>query len=171
MPDRPLDAAALLRRLGDANVEYVVIGGLAVIAHGVQRFTNDLDICPEPGAANLGRLARVLEEDEARHLGIGDLDEGEFPFDPTKPEELAEGGNFRLLTSNGVLDVMQWIPGIAGDHAYPQLAEQSITGVAFGIPLKVCSLEHLRAMKRAADRPQDRQDLADLEAAHPENDQ
>jgi len=83
-------------------------------------------------------------------------------------QELAEGGNFRLLTTDGVLDVMQWIPGIAKDHAYAALAGEAIEGEAFGVPLKVCSLEHLKAMKRAADRPQDRQDLADLAAAHPE---
>jgi len=171
MSSHPLDAGALMRRLHVAGVEHVVIGGLAVIAHGVQRFTNDLDICPSPDSANLGRLATALRDSEARQLGIGDLEEAEFPFDPTKPEELAEGGNFRLLTRDGVLDVMQWIPGIADEPAYPTLAADAIEGVAFGIPLKVCSLEHLREMKRAADRPQDRQDLADLAAAHPEADE
>jgi hypothetical protein len=42
-----------------------------------------------------------------------------------------------------------------------------VEGTAFGVPLRVCSLEHLRQMKRTADRPQDRQDLADLEASNP----
>jgi len=46
-----LHAGALLRRLHDAGIDYVVVGGLAVIAHGVQRFTNDLDICPAPDPA------------------------------------------------------------------------------------------------------------------------
>jgi hypothetical protein len=35
------------------------------------------------------------------------------------------------------------------------------------VTLKVCSLAALRQMKRAAGRPRDLQDLADLEAAHP----
>lgn len=149
-------------------MEYVVIGGLAVIAHGVQRLTNDLDICPAPDSANLRRLAALLEAVHARQLGVGNFDEREFPFDPRRPAELAEGGNFRLITDQGVLDIMQWIPGIPDAHAYPVLAVEAMEGSAFGVPLRVCSLEHLRTMKRAADRPQDRQDLADLAAAHPE---
>lgn len=168
MVDTPLDAGALLRHLHEAGVEYVVIGGLAVIAHGVQRFTNDLDICPAPDPENLRRLAALLEALGARQLGVGDFGEDEFPFDPRRPEELAEGGNFRLVTASGVLDLMQWIPGMPEDRAYPVLAADAVEGTAFGVPLKVCSLEHLRAMKRAADRPRDRQDLADLEAARAE---
>ena len=44
----PLDAAELFRRLADARIQYVVIGGFAVIAHGVIRATKDLDVCPTP---------------------------------------------------------------------------------------------------------------------------
>ncbi len=53
MTSAQFDAGALLRRLHEAGIEYVVIGGLGVIAPGVQRFTNDLDICPAPAPANL----------------------------------------------------------------------------------------------------------------------
>lgn len=109
----------------------------------------------------------MLEALDARQLGVGDFAEDESPFDPTRPEELAEGGNFRLVTTQGVLDLMQWISGVSGAHAYPVLAADAVEGTAFAVPLKVCSLEHLRAMKRAAGRPQDRRDLADLEAARP----
>lgn len=63
---------------------------------------------------------------------------------------------------------MQWIPGISDDHANRPLAAEAVEGAAFGVPLKVCSLEHLRRMKRAAGRPLDQQDLANLAAAHPE---
>ncbi len=162
MTSAPLDAGALLRRLHEAGIEYVVIGGLAVIAHGVQRFTNDLDICPAPHRGNLERLAAMLVRADARQLGLGDFDEREFSFDPRRPE----GGNFRLVTTEGVLDIMQWIPGISDEQAYRTLAAEAVEGTAFGIPLKVCSLEHLRQMKRAADRPRDRADLADLDEAH-----
>jgi len=146
------DPEALLRRLHEAGIEYVAIGGLAVIAHGVQRLTNDLDICPAPDPANLERLARMLERADARQLGLGDSDESKFPFDPRRPEELAEGGNFRLVTNEGVLDIMQWIPGISDEQAYDTLAADAVEGRAFGVSLKVCSLEHLRTMKRAAGR-------------------
>jgi hypothetical protein len=82
-------------------------------------------------------------------------------------EDLAAGGNFRLETSLGVLDVMQWVPGIDADRAYDRLRPGSREAIAFGIPIRVCSLSDLRAMKRAAGRPQDLQDLADLAEAQP----
>jgi hypothetical protein len=122
----PLDPAALFRRLHEAGVRYVVVGGFAVIAHGVQRATADLDICPDPDPTNLGRLAG-------------------------------------LLTDLGGLDVMQWIPGIGDDLAYPELSEAAITAQVRGAPVSVCSRAHLIAMKRAADRPLDQADLDQLE--------
>ncbi len=95
-----------------------------------------------------------------------DFDAAEMPFDPTKPEDLAQGGNFRLSTRLGVLDVMQWLSGVPGDLAYPTLAADAMVVELEGLHVTVCSLEQLRAMKRAAGRPQDLQDLADLAIAH-----
>lgn len=165
-----LDVGGLLRRLHGAGVDHVVIGGLAVNAHGVIRSTKDVDICPDPAPANLVRLATVLRELEARQLGVGEQDFAarEMPADPTRAEDLAAGGNFRLKTTLGVLDVMQWVPGIDADHAYEVLAPDAQEATAFGITVRVCSLARLREMKQAAGRPQDLRDLEDLAAAHPE---
>jgi hypothetical protein len=63
------DAAELFARLHQANVRYVVIGGFAVIAHGAQRYTKDLDICPDPDPENLTRLAHLLGELGATQIG------------------------------------------------------------------------------------------------------
>lgn len=46
------------------------------------------------------------------------------------------------------------------------VVENAERAVAFGIEIRVCSLDALRVMKRAAGRPQDLQDLADLDRAH-----
>ena len=164
-----LDIAELLRRLDRAGVEHVLIGGLAVNAHGVIRATKDVDICPSPDSANLQRLASLLQELGVRQLGVDEegFEQREMPFDPTNAAELAQGGNFRLETSLGVLDVMQWVPGIEADHAYETLARDALEADAFGVKLRVCSLPALRQMKRAAGRPRDLQDLADLDAAQP----
>lgn len=152
-----------------AGVEHVLIGGLAVNAHGVIRSTRDVDICPSPDPANLARLADLLRLWGVRQLGVGEdgFEADELPFDPARAEDLAKGGNFRLETPLGVLDLMQWVPGIDPDGAYPTLAADARTAAAFGIEIQVCSLAALRTMKRAAGRPQDLQDLADLDAAHP----
>ncbi len=158
------DAAELFARLDRAGVRYVVIGGFAVIAHGAQRYTKDLDICPDPDQENLARLARLLAELNARQ--VGDFAVDEMPYDPTEPTALAEGGNFRLTTDLGDVDIMQWVPGIPEEHAYPVLASAASVGDFDGIPVAVCSIEHLRQMKRAASRPVDIEDLSRLEQAH-----
>lgn len=160
----------MLRRLVGAEIDFVLIGGVAVGAHGVIRGTQDIDICPSPDPQNLERLAALLGELGAQQFGVesSDFAADEMPYDPTRAGDLAGGGNFRLETPFGLLDLMQWIPGIDADQAYSELAADAVPARAFGIEVPVSSLEKLRLMKRAAGRPQDLQDLEDLAAAHPE---
>lgn len=165
----PLDPEELLRAFAAAGVRHVLVGGLAVNAHGVIRSTKDMDICPDPAPENLARLAALLKDLDATQIGMEEFDEAELPFDPTNAEDLAQGGNFRLATRLGVLDVMQWLSGLEGDLAYPVLATDAMCVELGSIEVQVCSLASLRAMKRAAGRPQDLQDLADLAIAHPED--
>lgn len=162
----PLDPEGLLRCFAEAGLRYVVIGGLAVNAYGVIRATKDLDICPDPARTNLERLASVLRDLQATQIGVEDFEADEMPFDPTSVEDLVRGGNFRLATRLGSLDIMQWISGIPGDDAYTTLAPEAIVVDLGALRVPVCGLRHLRAMKRAAGRPRDLQDLADLAIAH-----
>ena len=60
---------------------------------------------------------------------------------------------------------MQWVPGIDGDSAYVELARRAIVIGFRDVQVRVCELEHLRAMKRAASRPQDLEDLSRLDDA------
>ena len=159
-----LNPEPLLRALHEAGVQHIIIGGFAVNAHGVIRPSRDLDIVPNPDPANLKRLAALLADLGARHVGLGDFDADEFPFDPTNPEDLRSGANFRLETRLGDLDIMQWVPGIEADPAYGALASEAIEGELDGTPLRVCALDHLIAMKRAAGRPRDLDDLKRLGA-------
>ncbi len=152
----------LLAGLLDRGVDFIVVGGLAVGFHGWPRATQDIDVCPGPAQENLERLAEALTDLGARPVGTGEFDVDEFPFDPTDPDDLGQGGNFRLQTSYGALDVMQWIPGIPGDLAYRHLDEKAIRASVLGLELRFCSLEDLRAMKRTAGRPRDIDDLAHL---------
>jgi hypothetical protein len=161
-----LDAEDLLSRLTAAGVRYVIVGGFAVIAHGVIRATKDLDICPAPDRSNLGRLAEVLAGLHAKHANARDFDPSELPYDPANPDDLAQGGNFQLETDLGNLDVMQWISGIDADLAYDVLQTEAIKLDWHGVTIEIASIAHLKAMKRAAGRPQDLKDLADLEIAN-----
>jgi hypothetical protein len=155
-------ADELLLALARAGVRFIVIGGIAVGVHGYVRATKDLDIVPDPDIENLTRLARFLSEVEAQHVGVGEFSPEEFPYDPTDPQQLAQGANFRLDTTLGPLDVMQWVAGIDEDPAFRALQRDAITVNFREHPLRVCSLAHLRAMKRAAGREQDLLDLREL---------
>jgi hypothetical protein len=153
----------LLLSLTNAKVEFIVIGGIAVGVHGYVRATKDLDIVPDPSPENLARLARVLVELDARPVGVGDFSPEEFPFDPTDPDQLGEGANFRLETSHGPLDIMQWVAGIETDLAYSELAPKAVAVQFRDTQIQVCALDHLLAMKRAAGRAQDLTDLKQLQ--------
>jgi len=108
-------ADELLLALREAHVRFVVIGGIAVGVHGYVRATRDLDIVPDPEPENLARLSSLLRELDAEHVGVGDFAAEEFPYDPTDPEQLSQGANFRLETRLGPLDIMQWVSGIEQD--------------------------------------------------------
>src|SRR4051812_49786551 len=63
----------LVAALNAADVAYVIVGGIAVAAHGVVRATADLDIVPDGRPENLDRLADTLSELGAEHPIDGKL--------------------------------------------------------------------------------------------------
>lgn len=156
------DPRDLIAALDAARIEYVVIGGFAVAAHGYVRATKDLDIVPSPASDNLERLAGLLRDLDAQLYGTGDFDATEFPFDPLDPQQLAEGGNFLLQTRLGRLDVMQWVPGIEVEPAYEHLSASATSISVWGHRVSVCSKDDLITMKRTAGRQQDLDDLSQL---------
>lgn len=157
-----LDPQPLLRHLHQHEIAHIIIGGVAVAAHGYARPTMDLDIVPDPDRGNLVRLARALSDLHAAPAEGDDLAAAEFPMDACTADDLAAGGNFRLDTDLGPLDVMQWISGIEADDLYAELASSALLFTLDDLPLRYCGLGHLRAMKQAAGRPRDLDDLAHL---------
>ena len=61
-----LDIEGILANLIGRDVEFLVIGGVAVGFHGYIRATKDLDVVPAPDRENLKRLASVLQGLEAQ---------------------------------------------------------------------------------------------------------
>ena len=70
-----------------------------------------------------------------------------------------------VATELGRVDVLQGLPQVP---AFETLDAAAIDVDIEGLPMRVCSLEHLLAMKRASERPRDRDDLEALEAAQEE---
>jgi len=152
---REFDLRALLAVLDEGGIHFIVIGGVAVGAHGYVRGTADLDLVPDPDPENLRRLITVLAELDSTLPTVG-----ERAFDPAGDAGvIRRGGNVTAMTRFGELDVVQRARGIP---SYTQLAEDAVESELLGVQVKVCSLPRLRQMKEAQDRPQDRADLANL---------
>lgn len=144
----PLDANAILGELDAHDVDFVVIGGVAVQAHGHTRTTQDLDLVPEPSAENLARLAEALRALGARPVGA------------LRPETLLipDTGVLELDTDAGGIDIHRDPPGAA---PYTELRERALE-LDLEVPVQVISLDDLIAMKHASGRPIDRGDISAL---------
>jgi len=148
----------LLRRLTAAEVDFVVVGGLALNAWGVVRGTKDVDIVVASEPDNLTRVAKV-----AVAVG-GHAQKGEALLGSpiSIAAALAEGEQVAIETNLGRLDVVQ---GLDGVPSYAELRSRAAEAEILGVTVAVCSIDDLKAMKRAAGRTRDLADLEDLEAA------
>lgn len=136
----------LLRLLNEENVEYVVLGGHAVIAHGYLRTTGDIDILVNATEENAKKLVRALER-----YGYTN---GEFEIsDFTLVPNYLSFGRY-----DGWIDLMTFTVGVTFDECYNNRMELEVEGVA----VKFINLPELIRNKKALSRPQDLQDLDNL---------
>ena len=147
----------LIARLAKAGVDFVVIGGVAVVAQASPRFTKDLDITYAADTANHERIAGVLADVHARLRGSGE----DVPFVPDA-RTLSQIEILTLETDDGGLDLLL---APAGSPAYRELAANADAANIDGTTFLVASIDDLIAMKRAAGRPQDLIDIESLEVA------
>jgi hypothetical protein len=138
-------------------VDFVVIGGVAVVVQASPRFTRDLDITYATDTANLERLGALLVSLEARLRGV----EEDVPFSPDA-RTLRGTQMLTLTTRDGDLDLLADPPGSPG---YPSLRRRADVIEIDGASVRVASREDLIEMKRAAGRPQDEIDIESLQAA------
>jgi hypothetical protein len=141
------DPAPILHALEEHGVDFVVVGGLAGMAHGSRYPTNDTDVAYERGRENLERLATALRELSATLRGA--LPDVPFILDASS---LANGANLTFDTTLGPLDILG---DPAGAPRYETLRSDAVDTTLFGVRVRVASLDHLIAMKEAAGRPQD----------------
>jgi hypothetical protein len=143
----------ILEVLANQDVDFVLIGGLAAATRGSPFLTQDVDITPDVSRDNLSRLSAALKELQARIRAEGV--EGGLPFDHDA-EPLAANGVSNLTTPYGDLDISLKPSGTDG---YPDLARGATTTSAFGVTLRIASLEDIVRSKQAADRDKDRRVL------------
>lgn len=155
------DFRALLQTLADAGVEFIVVGGVASVAHGASRLTQDVDVVYARNDENLERLVNALAP---LHPYLRGAPPGlPFAFDvPT----LKAGLNFILETDMGDLDLLG---EIIGGGSYADLLAHSVEMEIFDRRIQCLGLKKLIDVKRAAGRPKDLEALAELDALDEES--
>lgn len=148
----------ILGRLVEAEVRFVVIGGLAAQAHGSTSITRDLDICFDRDEANVRRLTAALRSLSAKRSDAT----GSPNLSALKRAEIA-----RYDTPHGRLDLIAR-PDFEID--FDRLVRGAITTDVDGHSIKFAALDDVIAMKRLAGRPKDRVELEILGALREEID-
>jgi predicted nucleotidyltransferase len=152
--DRVFDAEKIMRVLVAHSVDFVVVGGIAVQAHGYIRWTKDLDIIVRPKTLNLSRLSEALAELEAELRTPGTLR-------LTDANQLRRAPLVPIMTKAGPLDLVH-VEHVGGaPPSYDALREAALTVELSGFEVHIAGLSDLIRMKRAAGREHD---LADIEA-------
>jgi predicted nucleotidyltransferase len=153
----------LARRLSEAGVDYVIVGGVAIRAHGGNYVTEDLDICYSRTNDNLKKIASVLTPLNPRPRNFP----GELPyvFDWTT---LQHGTNFTFETSIGDIDLLGEVKGVG---SFDDLVTNSVKVDLDGFETYILSIPALITAKSAAGRPKDLIGIQILEALQEANEE
>jgi hypothetical protein len=160
-----VDVYGILGTLVKHEVDFVVIGVIAVARHGFVRATKDVDIVPAPTGANLTKLVAALHELEAEPLALQDSRRDELPLELTVAT-LALGGNWDLSTKRGRLDVMQYVEGaLEIPQDYDRLRRGAVVSHLEVGAVAIVGYEDLLDLKQLASRDVDLIDIRALREA------
>jgi len=148
LPAQAPEADKLLGPLIAHGVDFVLIGGQAGISHGSAYPSYDLDVLYARGHDNVVRLVAALDEIGVRLRGAPK----DLPF-VLDAKTIENGANFTFITPYGDFDVLADADGMP---SYEDLRAAAVDREMFGHIVKVASLDHLIAMKRAAGRTKDK---------------
>ncbi|HKP73382.1 MAG TPA: hypothetical protein VJT82_10625 [Pyrinomonadaceae bacterium] len=138
------------------QIEFVIVGGVAVSAHGSSYLTFDLDVCYARTRENLKRIVAALAPYHPRPRDFPDA----LPF-VWDEQTLRQGTNFTFATDLGNIDLLGEVAGLG---SYNEVREASVVLSLFGFQCQVLSLDALIIAKRAAGRTKDLLVLPELEA-------
>ena len=150
--DSPRLDEALLRickAFNEAGVEYVVIGGFAMILHGFPRFTEDIDLMINPEASNLRSMKSAIS-----------VLFGDDSINGVSDEDFEKYAVIRYGTEDGYyIDLMTRIGEVADFHL---VNASRMELVVQGVKIPVCSPEMLLYLKQDTVRHKDKVDAAFL---------
>ncbi len=145
-----------LKSLTENRVEFVIVGGVAITAHGSAYLTEDLDFCYSRDKTNLKNIVSALSIYQPKPRGFPE--NLPYIFDETT---LRNGTNFTFRTSIGDIDLLGEVAGVG---TYNQVVEESEIKFLFGYEVRILSVAGLIKAKSAAGRTKDLLVLPELEA-------
>ncbi len=154
----------VFRKLKQKEINYLVVGGIAVALHGAPRFTGDADFALQLVPDNIAKFVAALKE-----LGYQ-------PKVPVNPEDFGDPAiRETWIKEKGMKVLSFWNPNdslkiidvfVANPIDYSKMAKEKIIKTAAGIEIPIPSLKHLIELKKIAGRPQDLRDIELLEKVH-----
>lgn len=146
-----------LKLLKDADAEFIVIGGVAMVAHGSAHVTFDIDICYRRTRENIEKICSVLAPFHARLRGASGALPLPFRLDS---ETVRRGLNFTLDTALGDIDLLGEVSGIG---TYEQMLLLSELKTIEEIECRILTIDGLLRAKKAAGRKKDLTAIEELE--------
>ncbi len=152
-----IDYGTTLKVLIIADVNFVMVGGYAAVAHGAEIVVHQcLELCYERTPENVKRLATALAPYHPQRRDA--LEAISFVLDD---RALLQGMNFKLQTDLGDIDLIGQLPGLG---EFREVARDSLAVNFHGVSIRVASLDAIIRSKRASGRGKDLNALPELEA-------
>ena len=137
---------SFIQLLNDHEVEYVVLGGHAVIVHGYIRTTGDVDILINTTPQNAGKMLSVM------------LKFGYDVYDFELSDFMQEPGCISLDRHNGKIEILTSTLGVSFEECFTNKMVVETQGIA----INFISLIDLIKNKQAVGRPKDLEDIRNL---------
>jgi predicted nucleotidyltransferase len=144
MADSP-DFKEVLRAFNEKKVEYLIVGGYAVMKYTEPRFTKDLDVWIRNSSENAAKVYQALAEFGAP-----------LEKDGLVPEDFAsEDMTYQIGVAPIRIDILTHISGVQFSKAW----QNRVASTFFGLPVYFISLSDLIINKRTAGRSSDLEQL------------
>ena len=150
------DFTNLLKKLAQAKIDFVLVGGFAGVVHGCTYVTQDIDICCDFSPANLMALQEALSDLKPVHRMTPKRQKLKLT-----EKTCRDFKNLYLDTIIGQLDCLSLIDGI-GD--YDEVKQVSRIIKLDKVKIHVLDIDALIKAKKTLNRPRDIQAIKQLEA-------
>jgi hypothetical protein len=145
------DLRTLVRYLNEAQVEYALIGGYAIAAHGFNRFSEDIDLLVNPSSENTARWI----------LALSRLPDGAARELTDEPNVFADETRYAVrINDEFTVDVMPSAGGVPWEELKSHITQRKIEGES----VPILDIEGLLKTKQGS-RPKDQLDAAVLQGA------